>query len=85
LQEIHSLGGHNIKAMSREEFVALATARYDELQALNGLDNFYDYEKQFVTIWRDLGRQVLEKNIGEPAKDHRKKKDDHHYSGKRRR
>jgi frataxin-like iron-binding protein CyaY len=37
--------------MTREEFHRLADKRYDELQELNKLDNFYDYEKQFVGIW----------------------------------
>ena len=67
-------------AMTKEEFVALAAQRYDALQALNKLDNFYDYEKEFVSIWRDLGRDVLEKNIGElPANKRKKKEADHHH------
>jgi len=61
--------------MTKEEFLALAAQRYDELQSLNKLDNFYDYEKQFVSLWRDLGREVLEKNIGELPQDKRKKKE----------
>jgi hypothetical protein len=61
--------------MTKEEYLALAAQRYDELQSLNKLDNFYDYEKQFVSIWKDLGREVLEKNIGELPRDKRKKKD----------
>ena len=68
--------------MTKEEFMALAARRYDALQSLNKLDNFYDYEKQFVSLWKDLGREVLEKNIGELPQDKRKKKeaDDHHRS-----
>jgi hypothetical protein len=54
--------------MTREELLALTAQRYDELQALNKLDNFYDYEKEFVNIWRDLGREVLEKNLGDLPK-----------------
>ena len=60
--------------MTKEEFQALATARYEELQSLNKLDNFYDYEKQFVGIWQDLGRAVLEQNLGTLSNDKRKKK-----------
>jgi hypothetical protein len=60
--------------MTKEEFVALSSARYDELQSLNKLDNFYDYEKEFVNIWQDLGRSVLEKNLGTLSNDKRKKK-----------
>lgn len=61
--------------MTKEEYLAAAAARYEELQALGKLDNFYDYEKEFVRIWQDLGREVLEKNLGEQPKDRRKKKD----------
>lgn len=65
--------------MTKEEFLAAAARRYDELQALNKLDNFYDYEKQFVFIWKDLGREVLEKNIGGLPADKRKKKEAGHH------
>lgn len=67
--------------MTKEEFLAIAAQRYDALQSLNELDNFYDYEKQFVIIWKDLGREVLEKNISELPNDKRKKKDADHYPG----
>ena len=60
--------------MTREEFHQLADKRYEELQSLNKLDNFYDYEKQFVGIWQELGRTVLENNLGDLSKDKRKKK-----------
>ena len=60
--------------MTREEFLALASERYDALQSLNELDNFYDYEKNYLAIWRDLGREVLERNLGDVPKDRRKKK-----------
>lgn len=61
-------------AMTKEEFLALAEARYDALQKLNKLDSFYDYEKIFVELWRDLGREVLEKNLGPVPTNRRKKK-----------
>ena len=60
--------------MTKVEYLEIAAKRYDELQALNKLDNFYDYEKEFVTILHDLGREVLEKNLGTLSKDKRKKK-----------
>jgi len=59
--------------MTEEAFVALAQQRYAELQALNKIDNFYDYEKSFDKIWRDLGREVLEANLSNVAADRRKK------------
>ena len=60
--------------MTKEEFLALAESRYEALQELNQLKSFYDYEKIFVDLWRDLGREVLEKNLGEVPMNRRKKK-----------
>lgn len=54
--------------------MAMAQKRYAKLQALNKIDNFYDYEKEFDNIWRELGREVLESNISEVPADRRKKK-----------
>jgi len=67
--------------MTKEEFLRIAGTRYDELQALNKLDNFYDYEKGFVGIWQSLGRSVLEKNLGSLPNDKRKKKPHNSGSG----
>lgn len=60
--------------MTAAELSQIAISRYSEIDSLNKLDNFYDYEKQFVLIWQDLGRQILEKNLGTLSKDKRKKK-----------
>ena len=60
--------------MTESDFMALAKKRYAELQALNKIDNFYDYEKEFDSLWRDLGREVLESNLSNLSADRRKKK-----------
>ena len=60
--------------MTREEYHQLADKKYDRLQELGKIDNFYDYEKEFDSIWRDLGREVLESNISKVPADRRKKK-----------
>lgn len=60
--------------MTKEEYLALCSKRYDELQALKKIDNFYDYESEFVTIMKDLGKDVLEKQLSELSADRRKKK-----------
>lgn len=60
--------------MTEANFIALAQQRYAELQALNKIDNFYDYEKEFEKIWRDLGRSVFEANLSDVPADRRKKK-----------
>jgi len=61
-------------AMTKEEYLAIASEKYDALQALNKLDNFYDYEKEFEKLLKELGRTLLEKNISELSADRRKKK-----------
>ena len=59
--------------MTQNEFIALAAARYQQIQALNKLDSFYDYEKDFDQLWTGLGRDVLEKNLGDLPNDPQKK------------
>jgi hypothetical protein len=64
-------------SMTKENFIALAESRYDDLNKLCELDNFYDYEKSFDAIWQDLGRVYLEQLLqGEQpkSKDRRMKK-----------
>jgi len=51
----------------------MAGERYDALAALNKIDNFYDYEKEFDRIWQDFGNTVMEHNIGPVPQDRRKK------------
>jgi hypothetical protein len=36
--------------MTREEFMEAAGRRYDRLQVLNDGRDFYDYEKEFITL-----------------------------------
>jgi hypothetical protein len=60
--------------MTKEEYLAMAAKRYDELQALNKIDNFYDYESEFAKIMNELSKEVLEKNLSKLPADRRKKK-----------
>lgn len=60
--------------MTKEEYLALALEKYEALEKLESLDNFYDYEKEFDQIWRDLGKEFLTANLGGTSKDRRKKK-----------
>jgi len=59
--------------MTQEEFVALSIEKYQKLQELNQLNDFYEYEKTFDTLWTEFGRQSLEKNMGELPQNHQKK------------
>ncbi len=60
--------------MTKEEYLAIASEKYDELQALNKIDNLYDYEKEFEKLLKELGRTLFEKNLSELSADRRKKK-----------
>jgi hypothetical protein len=62
--------------MSKEEYMELCSKRYDELQALNKIDNFYDYENEFATIMKALGKEVLQKQLSDVPADRRKKNSD---------
>lgn len=66
-----------LPTMSKDEYMALAEQKYQDLQQLKSKQTFYDYEKSFDEIWQDLGRQVLEKSLSDVPVDRRKKKDDH--------
>jgi hypothetical protein len=59
--------------MTKEEFLAIASEKYEAIGKLNEEPSFYDYEKGFDELWTELGRQVLESNIGKVPSDHRKK------------
>ena len=60
--------------MTKEEYLALCSKRYDELKALGKIDNFYDYESEFATIMKELSKEVLEKQLSDLPADRRKKK-----------
>lgn len=60
--------------MTKEEYLKLAAQKFEELKKLEDSENLYDYEKSFDEIWRNLGKQVLNKSLGEGGKDRRKKK-----------
>ncbi len=43
--------------MSKEQLVEAVSAHYDELNTLNKIDNFYDYEGDFVKLWQRWGEK----------------------------
>jgi hypothetical protein len=59
--------------MSKDEFLALAAQRYEEIHALEREKDFYSYEEKFEEIWLSLGQSVLEKSISEVPQNHQKK------------
>jgi hypothetical protein len=59
--------------MTKDQLIESISAHYDELNALNKIDNFYDYEGDFIKLWAKMGREVLEKSISTLPGDRRKK------------
>jgi len=59
--------------MTKAEYLELASNHYDSINDLNKLDNFHDYEKEYVNILHKMGREILEKNLGDLSNDKRKK------------
>jgi len=60
--------------MTKEEFLELASSKYDSIKDLNKLDNFYDYELGLSDLMKELSLSVLEKNLGEIPSNPKKKK-----------
>ena len=61
--------------MTKEEFLELASSKYDSIKDLNKLDNFYDYELGLSDLMKELSLSVLEKNLGEIPSNPKKKSD----------
>jgi len=61
--------------MTKEEFLELASSKYDSIKDLNKLDNFYDYELGLSDLMKELSVSVLEKNLGEIPSNPKKKSD----------
>lgn len=59
--------------MTKAEYLAICSQRWDDIENLQINDNLYDYEKDFVDIWQSTGLRVFEKSLGELPNDHRKK------------
>jgi len=54
--------------------IALLLSKNPEIRELDKLSSFYDYEKEYVRIVKDIGRQAMEMQLGDAGKDRRKKK-----------
>lgn len=67
--------------MTKDQLLESLSAYYDELNALNKVDNFYDYENDFIKLWARMGREVLEKNISVLPGDRRKKNSNRFWGG----
>lgn len=61
--------------MTKEEFLKLASEKWDKLQDHKSTsEDLYDYEKGFDELWVEFGKESLEGSIGELSQDRRKKK-----------
>ncbi len=74
LSVIVNLGNQTFYTMTKQEFLTLCEEKYPQVEKLNEIKDFYEYEKQFEKIMTDLSRTVLENNISKVPADRRKKK-----------
>ena len=54
--------------------IALLLTKNQQIRELDKISSFYDYEKEYVRIVKDIGRQAMEMQLGGAGKDRRKKK-----------
>ena len=59
--------------MTKEAYLALAAAQYEELHRIGQEPDFYTLEEQFDRVWTALGRSVLEQTLG-PVPANKQKK-----------
>ena len=60
--------------MTKKEYMLLCEAQWKDIEKVSKSNNLYNLEKDFVEVWQELGREVLEKSVGELPTNHRKKK-----------
>jgi hypothetical protein len=60
--------------MTKEEYLAICLSKWEEMKELGSCDNFYDLEKELHEVCDGLGRDLLEKQLGDVPGDRRKKK-----------
>jgi len=60
--------------ITEEEFLGLAKSKYKEIRSLNEKPSLLEYEQGLVEIMQELGRQVVETNLGSSSQDRRKKR-----------
>ncbi len=60
--------------MTKEEYIAIFLSKWEKMQELDACDNLYDLEKDIHGVCMEIGRDLLEKELGEVPEDRRKKK-----------
>ena len=60
--------------MTKEAYLALAAAQYDELRSIGQEPDFYTLEEKFDQLWTKLGRLVLEQTLGPVPANKQKKR-----------
>ena len=60
--------------MTKEEYLAICLSNWEKMKKLDSCSNLYDLEKEVHVVCDGLGRDILEKQLGEIPVDRRKKK-----------
>ena len=75
-ENFHNFRLHQNKEamLTEEKFVELARKQYHQIHQLQQVNSFYEYEKAFINIWNEFGRQTIQESISSTTKDRRTKK-----------
>ena len=60
--------------MNKEQFLQLAAAKFDKIDAAKDADNLLDYELQLQQAMQELTQQLMEQQLGGRSRGRRKKK-----------
>lgn len=60
--------------MTKAEYISICLSNWEKMKELDSCTNLYDLEKELHVVCDSLGRDLLEKQLGEVPNDRRKKK-----------
>ena len=60
--------------MTKKEFMEMCEGEYGSVRDLDNIADFYEREKKFAAIMRELSRRLLESSISDVSTSYRRKK-----------
>jgi hypothetical protein len=60
--------------MTKAEYLAICLSKWEEMKQLGSCNTLYDLEKELHEVCDGIGRDLLEKQLGDVPMDRRKKK-----------
>ena len=68
--------------MTKKEFIEMCEGEYGSVSELDNITDFYEREKKFAAIMRELSRRLLESSISDVSTSDRRKKKRFAHLGK---